>query len=558
MDISIRNVKGIMRADIEVRPVAIIAAKNARGKSSICEAVGSALTGHVIPYIEPGDRIGSWKSLLPKSAAAEMVYDGTAQGTATIAASKDDQAAVTWPESEYATLGEPPTSSPICANLADFFSMPEKHRAAVLTEALGTLPSEEDFLEEMDYQKVSPATAAKVWNVIKEDGWDQAYIKIKEHGTKMKGQWEAVAGSRYGGVKAAEYLPEGWDESFKVCSLEALELKLEGAEKAVVTEAVAKGPALTEEEVARLTDIAAKAIPSQKEIQDDLDIANHTLEKAQAALPELPAAKKASTLTCPHCKEEVIFSMEGGEPSLGCVPPYDEFDQAGYDTAQAEVEKATTLVTLAEIALADWEEVDEARTKLQTMNTGEAPSKATISPEEAAVIQAKKDIDIFKKWTESHRLHEAIKRNQALIDALAPTGLRKKILQRAIEDFNGLLADLSTKAGWNTVSIDQDMNAFYGKRMYLMSSGGEKFRMRATLQVAIGIKDGSKMLIVDGCDVLDLDGKNGLLKMIIGAKIPAILSFMMASADLVPVYPEKFAKSYWLEGGKCERLEKGA
>ena len=95
----------------------------------------------------------------------------------------------------------------------------------------------------------------------------------------------------------------------------------------------------------------------------------------------------------------------------------------------------------------------------------------------------------------------------------------------------------------------------YGGRPYGLLSESEGFRSRAVLAIACAKMDGSPVVILDGAEVLDRDGRNGLIGAIKASGKMALLGMMfMASADVPDLAKAGLGESYWIENGVAKPL----
>ena len=99
------------------------------------------------------------------------------------------------------------------------------------------------------------------------------------------------------------------------------------------------------------------------------------------------------------------------------------------------------------------------------------PAEAEIDVEaaKAEVAAAEQRLTGFRQKREADELHDKIMTNNAVIDILAPDGLRAKKLGHVLELFNtAQLGRLSLAAGWNQVTVDAEMTFAYGGRPYAL------------------------------------------------------------------------------------------
>ncbi len=97
------------------------------------------------------------------------------------------------------------------------------------------------------------------------------------------------------------------------------------------------------------------------------------------------------------------------------------------------------------------------------------------------------------------------------------------------------------------------MTITYRGRATLLS-GGEIYRLRAALQVAFAKIDGSAMVILDGADILDNQGRQGLIRMLAAAKVPALIGMTYAGPKAVPDLSLAGGATYWIDGGIARPL----
>lgn len=172
------------------------------------------------------------------------------------------------------------------------------------------------------------------------------------------------------------------------------------------------------------------------------------------------------------------------------------------------------------------------------------------------MVEARAELQKQEEWREAvkqkleaGRIHAALLRNQAIVRILAPEGLRKVTLAKALERFNTeQLAPLCDAAGWKRVEINDNLLPTYGGRALLLS-GGEKYRVRAVLQVAVARLDGSRCVVLDEADTLEPAGRNGLLKLLRAWGGPALVGMTFGKPEQVPDLAKLgFGVSYWIEG----------
>ena len=559
MKISIRSFRGIERVDVEAGPVAFFAGRNHTGKSSICLAVAAALTGIAIPYVRPG-KDGKPMSLFTKSQAGAMVRGGTDSGSVAVTIG-ESSVGMKWPSGEATSVGDkPPHSSVYATGLINVPDLDDKTRAMYLADVLGTLPSLADLAAAL--KEIYPGEQIeKIWKKIEMDGWDNAAKEIREHGARLKGQWEAATNERYGTTKGAGWIPAGWNEQLAGSSVDALEVEVSKAKHNL--EAMIASTATGEAQVAHLE----QAIANGKNLPDMTEEAKKAAKEhddavaARNALP--PLLKDQETCACPHCQKDVVVTQtrKGYELNL----PMEKVGKSETEKRSKALDKAIAVITskrqeaerintlvsqhnaLREFAAQAQKKLDDIRAK-----TKKRPTEEVVNSAREAVRVSEEQLRIFKaKFTAEH-LHASVERNQIVIDALAPEGLRKAKLTGALSGFNDSLESLTNAADYKRVTIDEDMNIRMAGRLYALLSASEQYRARAVLQTALAIKDGSDIVILDGADILDVDGRNGLFSLIAGVAQDSTIQFIVGMTinrqDQVPDL-SGLGASFWIENG---------
>jgi hypothetical protein len=196
-----------------------------------------------------------------------------------------------------------------------------------------------------------------------------------------------------------------------------------------------------------------------------------------------------------------------------------------------------------------------ARTSLDKMPPP-AEAEIDVGAAKAEVDAAQQRLTGFRQKRDADDLHDKIMTNNAVIDILAPDGLRAKKLGHVIELFNeAQLGPLSLAAGWNQVAVDAAMTIAYGGRPYALLSTSEQYRVRATLQVAMARLDGSAMVVLDAADVLDGPTRSGLFDLLDEAGLPALVCLTLTRREQVPdLAADGLGISYWLESGVAQPL----
>lgn len=578
MELSIRDYRGVERADIQVSPIALVTGLNGAGKSSILMAAAAVLTGVAMP------------AGLAKKDSALVVRGGASNGKVTITG-HEGTASVSWPVAEAMRDGKSPTSTAYAAGLSHLLDLDAAGRAKVLSQYLKTNPTKEEFaraladadvmwsLSGVGTQAEAPAIKAlgldpmdardvavgriveKVWPEIEAQGWDGALKNGEETRAGIKALWRNVTGKQYGEKVAAAWAPAGYD------AIPA------GATEQFLAEAVTVAKADLETTIRRAA-VAALDLDGLRAKANGLDAAV-TAEKAakatkDAAYAEMmewnnkaPPLVPDAPMACPHCSGHValatgglVKATAGGVDATALAAAKQaraEFDsqhakvREAFDAAKAAHDEAHQAVNDARAAHVKLDEVFAA---------GEAATEEDVARGKAAVTAAEAALKAFAAKREADAKHKAILQNQAILDVMAPDGLRKRKLTRVLESFNeSRLAPLCEDAGFKPVTIGDDLQARYAGRPVHLCSESEQYRARVILQVAMAQIDGSAMIVIDRADMLDPGGRNGLLNLLLGADVPALVGMTVAAADKSPdLAAHELGATYWVEAGQCRAV----
>lgn len=552
--ISIKNYRGCESAELAVDGIALVAGRNGAGKSSICGGVASVLTGLVMP---PG---------MKKGDAKQVVRDGVRKASVSLT-TEDGNSEIQWPKLESSSEGDAVTATEIAAGLVSIPELDAKARTILLSLLLKAAPQKDDLVAACVEAGIGEATGGKLWDAIVKSGWDGAYAGAREKGATLKGQWLQATGETYGLEKAADWAPADWrDELEDITPIEAderVEEKRQARDKAVAAAAVDRG------NVAALRAAADAAQARQIALHlatEDAREAEAALQAARTKRAALPAASASPGLPCPHCGEPVeMRQIRGGEWQIAKTPPKisdAEIKARALAIADAdgEVERlraaATEKVNAQAKARHDLDLSRQAQASLDKMGDVASGSAADLDAAKEAFNIAVSEQRMIKAKREADRIRDLIVANQAVIDILAPAGIRKTRLARAVETFNvGMLASLSEAASWPIVAMTEDMEFTAGGRAYALLSASEKWRVRTILQVAAAQLDGSKMLVIDAADILDAPGRNGLFGLLAHAGIDALVTMTMNKPEQVPdLAAAKIGTSYWIERGAARRV----
>lgn len=560
----IENFRGIEHADIDLTRLALVAGVNASGKSSIARAVAAAVTGEAVPF-----------EGIKKSEAGMLVRASTGGSTVIVRTSEDDHTTIRYPQGKVKSEGRPPSATPFAAGLKSVLDMPQKEASAVLLEYLRALPTPQDLQDTLAKEGIPADTVTKIVATADQLGWDGAHAHARETGVKLKGQWEHIAGERYGPTKAESWLPSDWSTSLEGSSEESLTAAM--TEAGEFLEAAIAANAVSADERARLAEQAGQIDAARKDAAQAEETRNDAESKVRgmqdevstlkAQLDELPSPEaETETVPCPHCSQPVVVTGKILRVPEGTVSKAENARRKtardGAAEALSEALKRLGLVRTAagnaanrqrdaERHIADCEKAAKSLSELP-----ESDSDAEqINRARARVRDAEQRLRAFRAKSQADSKHRSVEWNKIVIDILAPDGLRLTRLRAALAAFNGDLDAYCQTAGWGRVEIGDDLTVSYGRRPWPLLSESERFRCRVTLQTAMAVRDSSDVIIVDAADILDRAGRNGLIKLLAATEKPALICMTMMEQGQVPnVAGKNLGVSYWLDGGVAAEL----
>lgn len=586
LKISVRDYRGLERADIELNPLCLIAGQNEAGKSCLAQAVRAVLAGVAIPI--PG---------VAKKDTKLLVRDGADEGRAVAIAGKE-QRTVRWPKASVDTVCEEGHEaggtwcSQFAVGLKHLLDLDDKERANVLAGYIDSAPSQADLMASMIDAGYSESSAERTWKSIAgPDGWDGTYKKAREYTATLKGQWEGVTGEKYGSKKAESWFPDNWpseDAMVREDLAKMIEKKQSKLERVIGQQAVGKAELDRLKELAAQEPAAEKAIKAAEKkiaklekdyakLADEVDTAVKEEEEAIRAVEALPQPGQAeNTVPCPACKADLVVVSKteirlplpapSGEENFDRQRAIDEAEEAANratDARKLAQEKAQAADADVKAARAELdqhqrnlESAQEAAQKLDQAQTDGA-SEEDVQAARDALSEAQQALAAFDAKAKADTIHTNIGKNDKLIAILAPDGLRRRKLAAGLEAFNDALAELCRAAKWPVVRIDENLQAHYGTRPVWAASASGQWRARVVIQVAMAQMDGSAAVVIDEADILDARGRNDLFKMMGSLTTPlrALICMTISKPSLVPDLEQAgLGTSYWVSAGIVETI----
>ncbi len=554
----VRGFRGAERCDIVIDPVCLAAGLNYAGKSSLAQAVAAAVCGTPVPYFKASKPD---KPLLSKTDSKELVRGGMDQGSVEISVDGKVACSVKWPDLSIEGDGRVQCSK-FAAGLLNVIDLDDGDRQKFFAGLLQAMPTPDDLrlalmeaIPELGDDN-SGAHLKKLLDMVNVSGWDASHTHAKETGSRLKGQWEAHSQERYGSAKAEGWRPKEWRPDLAEKTLEAIGTECTAAEEKwqqAVAQRAVDGAELEALTLAANDEAAAHdAYTAAKDVDDTAGkkVAERKVKIAQSQVPE--------ALACPHCGGlvEVHQDLSGVKLTEATMGPDERASalaklKADQDIlVRLEQARVGTSASLAE-ARRRYEGVKGATEKLKTARERKGGQDA-VDVALDLVNGLKKDKAMIEAVQQCARLYNLIQANQKIVDVLAPEGLRRQKLVRALAKFNQkFLAVLCQEASYPAVTLDNELEVLYGGRRHFLLSDSEKYRVKAVLQLAIALYDKSPLVICDGADILDAAGRNGLFAMAQSCESVSFLICMtMADRKKVPDLAKAgMGESYWIEDG---------
>jgi hypothetical protein len=547
--IYIKDFLGIDTVDVQLgAPIALFCGANAAGKSSLRDAVSLALTADL------------GRVMLKKEAPA-LIRDGAEMAVCQVVDADGDQWQVAISAAGKITdTQKGRDTNPVLPYVLDaqrFARLSPTERRAFLYGLMGVKADPGDIARRLETRGCHIGKVQRVLPLLR-SGFDAACSEAKTKATEAKGAWRNITGETYGSEKAktwkaavpafdsgrqkelqtnvaqADQAMEQWQQL--VGKLQAEQQRRDGLR--------AKLPGLQEhaEKIGRIT---TKLAADRQQLLDW----NADLEKTKAAagvaprvglvhelaqgiayvLPQWPNQEQNAggwqvlrDLLDQYEREHgpVNAAAGGGDEKararlasvqrsrdlMASAVANGERDLRAAQEAQGEAARIS-----AELAQPfDAKELEQAQQHIADIRASRAKAVAELD----ALKTIKAAVDSAERKTAEAGEHAAAVAEWDLIaQALAPDGIPAEILAEALGPINARLAQSAADADWDVVVIGTDMEIRVGsrERVYSLLSESERWRCDAMLAEAIAQVSGTRLLVLDRMDVLDLQGRSDLI-----------------------------------------------
>lgn len=553
MKIEIRNYRGVTLADIEHNKYTLIAGHNHQGKTSIKEAVAAALTTR--PLVID----------ITKSQVKNLIRDGAKRGQVKIeftVPAGPGSLFVEWPECKFSAGGQAMKPiSQIAGGLTSLLDMKKPDRAAALAGVVNLDPTPEDLITEMKSQNFQEETIKTLVQQIKINGIETMYLRAKEAGARIKGQWQEVTGTDYGSNIAENWYPAAYYSALESRSEEELQKEIDACMKDVEAGVAARAISDMEfHQQKRQAELKPEIEKYLSMLAGSLDVLRAEESTLQKALLDATAKNSEVEYGCPHCGG--AFFIRNGKPVISDPDKQsNNSEQAAADIRiklEAVRKKLNALLVDISAKQNEWKQAAAAADTISKLPPGTRPgvSEEEVTEARIKLEKAKADLKAWQDLKRSRELKALIDQNKLIVEMLAPAGIRNTVAARALNPFNALLMELSTAAGWEPVRVDRDYNLFHGDRLAALCSTEEVFETNIILQLAIAKLEGAATVLIDGADIIvHPKDRNGLFMAIIKSGVPAMVFMGIKDPAEVPNLSTIGGRSYWIEKGELKNAK---
>lgn len=593
------NFIGARAVDVKLnKTVALFAGKNYAGKSSLQEAVRMALTGESV-------RVG-----LKKDYGA-LLTEGQESGFAEVVVALDgmDSAkySIVLPSGKGAHFDN--AALPYVLDAQRFAKMTENERRTFLFGLMGVKMNGSAITERMLKRGCDPKKVEQIAPFLRA-GFDSGQKEAQGKAREAKASWKTVTGGEtYGSNKAASFVfekPEVDTEKLAQAraDLAAIEAEIENNTRQLGGyETSAKQAAA---QAGRLEELREKAGRFAR-IQDKLNIEEAELKqwevKVENARQNAGGGRKSGLV---HDLARALFDLlytgeqcavrPGEDPKIdaanlalntyegehGSINKYAAYGDLDAKNKLPEYEKSLTVLqnavangkrdlaesdaaakTLAELengainGAVDEETINNLKTRIEALKHSKTNQASAIRMLEDAVRRA---TEADEKTARAAALHVDVQQWEAIGDSLAPDGIPGEMLAEALEPINHRLFTSAGIAEWEQAVIHSDMRITMGLRDYALLSESEKWRTDAMIAEAVSHLSGSRLLVLDRFDVLDLKGREDLLYWLDGMAQDNEIDTALIFGTLkgLPAQLPESIEAFWIEGGTAGQLKQAA
>ncbi len=576
MEAEIKGVLGIENAKFEIGKTLYIEGANSAGKTSALLALAVLMSRNANPAKLPSTKLDLYRHQGASEAVARITGEGEAADGAvgewevnwhpqkgiSYAGDCDPPAAC----NAYAVGLKDPLQmlqKDWQAVFAGNLPTEEAIRRSLIADA--------GVPEESDRAAIYSGMAAAVLHDIAELTMVGAAAKYDEEKKAGGRNWEAVVAEdgqheKYGTKKAANWVPQDWDPLLRKVSESTLKSEMAEAQEALRKATSAKGYdegqiRLLREGEAQIPKIEAqiKEYTGDKErLERDYACVNNLQvdlakfqRKAQAEDDALAKLEKMplhmhAQFTCPKCGAG-LHMVDNGDGEELVEEPSKEKLQALREAELAEARKcqdaAMKAYAKARRGLAKEikdrgydsfgeieENLGECKGALHSLRhdrqrikgnleraasmeklAGEA-TEGDLAEAENKVAAANRRHKAWSLWHKANSAHEQYIRCQVIANSISKGAISIEMSRKGMSRIQKVIQGVGNKLGY-PVEIDRKGTLTCAGRTALLCAENERWAMRIAAQAALGHITGSRVALVDKCDVLDKKRHAGLVEL---------------------------------------------
>lgn len=572
--LTIVDVLGLARADLNLSPVTVFAGGNAVGKSSIADAISMAF-------------LGTPARVDKKNQLGQLLHDGAEKGRVSIDYSTDEDeftAQFRLPKGEQSADevdGKAFLQYVLRPHL--FASLDDDAKRTMLFELTGCKASGKVIRQKLIDRGIREELVDDFMPMLKSGfpaGSKEAYARA----TSAKAVWRSITKQTWGSVVAEDWTapqPAGEVPTEKdMAELLALTTKRQGDLEGGIKYVAENEASLKQVETwcQRLNE--HKVIADQlKRRQTKLAVTQRDLGEWEAKLPGLQETlnglkSSQSILTCPCC--DATLRMVDGE--LRESKDLKADTKIVTDAALAVTNCLNSINKLKGVLTNDQRDVnqaEEAQKQVDKINAEARPEVditkldraresvgklRTICDDLRKEFNAKQEIrnqaaGVDKATNDAAAAHADVKTWLAVGDALAPDGIPNDLLADALAPVNQSVGVLAGMCGWFKAEIGADMQVRYGDRLYGLCSASEQWRADALIALAIAQISRCRIAVLDGFDIMVPKDRLALVQM--SMKLTELESMdsilLLGTLKEMPKFNPTVGR-VWIEGSIAENV----
>lgn len=196
-------------------------------------------------------------------------------------------------------------------------------------------------------------------------------------------------------------------------------------------------------------------------------------------------------------------------------------------------------------------ELDEVKGLLEQAKADKVAATNALLDIEAAL---KNRAEAKQKDIGAKKHHKDVIEWLLLASLVAPDGIPGTLLAAALSPFNAMLAQAAVDTGWPAVVISNDMQITVGGRAYQLQSESYQWRADAMIAQCVATMSGTKVLMLDRFDVLDMPARTQLFNWLDTLADPEVgdidTAIIFGTLKALPTQglPDSFS-TFWVEDG---------